>query len=157
VYGGSKRFLAYNRVKKMDLVLGRGKSCFATEVTLLPVHSSSARLYCFWQGRSGLFDGTRAYAQPGGVNRRLMIYAAMIALLLIPSTRIVQLPDTEIVRRGNFVIAGTVDGFLCYGTKVPRSVKCHRAVELTQIGESGMPPGQRDQSEDLPKKQPISR
>jgi hypothetical protein len=84
-----------------------------------------------------------------------MIYAAMIALILIPSTRIVQ-PDKEIVRRGNFVIAGTVEGFLCYGTKVPRSVKCHRAVELTQIGESGMPSGRSDQGEDLPKKQPIS-
>jgi hypothetical protein len=104
-----------------------------------------------------LTNGTRAYAQAGSVNRRLMIYAAMIALILIPSTRIVQLPDKEIVRRGNFVIAGTVDGFLCYGTKVPRSVKCHRAVELTQIGESGMRTGRSDQGEDLPQKQPISR
>jgi hypothetical protein len=85
-----------------------------------------------------------------------MIYAAMIALVLIPSTRVVQLPDKEIVIRGNFVIAGTVDGFLCYGTKVPRSVTCHRAVELKQIGESGTRPGQSDQDEDLPKKQPIS-
>jgi hypothetical protein len=74
-----------------------------------------------------------------------MIYAAMLALLLTPSTRIVQLPDTEIVRRGNFVIAGTVDGFLCYGTKVPRSVKCHRAVELTKIPESVVRPGRSDQ------------
>ena len=96
-------------------------------------------------------------AQLAGVNRRRMIYAVMIALILIPSTRIVQLPDKEIVRRGNFVIAGTVDGFLCYGTKVPRSVKCHRAVELTQIGESGMRTGRSDQGEDLPQKQPISR
>jgi hypothetical protein len=83
-----------------------------------------------------------------------MIYAVMIALLLIPSTSIVQLPDKEIVRRGNFVIAGTVDGFLCYGTKVPRSVECHRAVELTPIG---MRPGGSDRGEDLAKKQPMSR
>jgi hypothetical protein len=81
-----------------------------------------------------------------------MIYAAMLALLLIPSTRIVQLPDTEIVRRGNFVIAGTVDGFLCYGTKVPRSVKCHRAVELTQIPESVVRPGHSDQGEKFSRK-----
>jgi hypothetical protein len=81
----------------------------------------------------------------------MMIWAAMIALMLIPSTRIVQLQDKEIVRRGNFVIAGTVDGFLCYGTKVPLSVKCHRAVGLTQIGDSVMHLGRSDQVEDLPK------
>lgn len=73
-----------------------------------------------------------------------MIYAAILALILTPSipstpsTRLAELPDTEIVRRGNFVIAATLDGFLCYGTKVPRSVSCHRAVELTQIGESAI-------------------
>lgn len=68
--------------------------------------------------------------------RRMMICAFMIALILTPSTKIVQLPDQEIVRRGNFVIAATVDGFLCYGTKVPLSVNCHRAEKPTQIGES---------------------
>ena len=67
-----------------------------------------------------------------------MIYAVIIALILIPSTKIVELPGTEIVRRGNFVIAATVDGFLCYGTKAPRSVRCHRAVQLTQFRESAI-------------------
>lgn len=57
-----------------------------------------------------------------------MVYAVLIALWLLPQTRIVQLPDTEIIRRGNFVVAGTVDGYLCYGTKTPLSVHCHRAV-----------------------------
>jgi hypothetical protein len=65
----------------------------------------------------------------------MMIYAAIIALVLVPFTKIVQLPDKEILRRDNFVIAATVDGFLCYGTKVPLSINCHRAVKLTQIVE----------------------
>lgn len=76
-----------------------------------------------------------------------MIYAAMIALIFMPSTKIVQLPDKEIVRRDNFVIAATVDGFVCYGTKVPLETDCHRAVTLTQI---------EPQAEPLPN-QPISR
>ena len=64
-----------------------------------------------------------------------MIYAAFMALLLIPSTRVVQLPDAEIVRRSNFVIAATIDGFVCYGTKLPRSVRCHRAVRFDELEE----------------------
>ena len=80
-----------------------------------------------------------------------MIYTVIIALILIPSTKIVELPDTEIVRRGNFVIAATVDGFLCYGRKAPRSVRCHRAVQLTQFGECAMLLGRSHQAEDLPK------
>lgn len=67
-----------------------------------------------------------------------MIYTAIIALILIPFTRIVQVPDKEILRRDNLVIAATVDGFLCYGTKEPLSVNCHRAVKLTQIAVSVM-------------------
>ena len=62
-----------------------------------------------------------------------MIYAAFMALLLIPRTRVVQLPDAEIVRRSNFVIAATVDGFVCYGTKLPRAVRCHRAVKFDAL------------------------
>ena len=85
-----------------------------------------------------------------------MICAVMIALILTPSTRTVQLPDKEIVTRDNFVIAATVDGFVCYGTKVPLSVNCHRAAKLTQIGESVIQPGRSHQSEDLPN-EPISR
>jgi hypothetical protein len=51
-----------------------------------------------------------------------------VLFLILFHTRIVQLPDKEIVRRQNFVIAATVDGFLCYGTKEPVTVDCHRAV-----------------------------
>jgi hypothetical protein len=53
-----------------------------------------------------------------------------VFFLILFHTRIVQLPDKEIVRRQNFVIAATVDGFLCYGTKEPLTVDCHRAVAL---------------------------
>ena len=79
-----------------------------------------------------------------------MIYAAIITLILMPSTTVVRLPDTEIVRRGNFVIAATTDGFLCYGTKVPPSVKCHKAVKLPQFGESVMQLGGADEAEESP-------
>ncbi len=85
-----------------------------------------------------------------------MIYAAILALILIPSTRTVQLPDKEIVRRGNFVIAATVDGYLCRGTKVPLSVSCHRAVKAMEIEESGTQPSRRAQAEGSPN-HPISR
>jgi len=64
-----------------------------------------------------------------------MIHAAFVALLLISQTRVVQLPDTEIVRRSNFVIAATVDGFVCYGTKQPLAVRCHRAVRFKEFAE----------------------
>jgi hypothetical protein len=74
----------------------------------------------------------------GGVNRQMTIYGLIIALIVMPSTKTVELPDMEIVRRGNFVIAATVDGFLCYGMKTPRSVSCHRAVQLRQFSESVM-------------------
>ena len=79
-----------------------------------------------------------------------MLYAIAIALTLIPSTKLVELPDTEIVRRGNFVIAATVDGFLCYGTKPPRSVRCHRAVQRTRFDESVLLLGRSHQAELLP-------
>jgi hypothetical protein len=85
-----------------------------------------------------------------------MISALIIALILIPSTTVVELPDTEIVRRGNFVIAATVDGFLCYGTKAPRSVSCHRAVQLTQFGESTMLIGRSYEAEYLPREAGLS-
>jgi hypothetical protein len=85
-----------------------------------------------------------------------MFYAIAIALTLIPSTKIVDLPDAEIVRRGNFVIAATVDGFLCYGTKAPRSVHCHRAVQQTQFDESVMLLGRSHQPEPLPQEACLS-
>lgn len=65
----------------------------------------------------------------------IMIHAALMALLLVPQTRVVQLPDTEIVRRSNFVIAATLDGFVCYGTKEPLAVRCHRAVRFKEFAE----------------------
>jgi len=85
-----------------------------------------------------------------------MIYTVIIALILIPPTKMVEVPDTEIVRRGNSVIAATVDGFLCYGRKAPRSVRCHRAVQLTQFGECAMLLGRSHQAEDLPKEADLS-
>jgi hypothetical protein len=68
----------------------------------------------------------------------------------MPSTTVVQLPDKEIVRRDNFVIAATVDGFLCYGTKLPLSVNCHRAVKLAFMEESVLQPDRSQQAEDSP-------
>jgi hypothetical protein len=56
------------------------------------------------------------------------MYRQIFVFLILFHTKIVQLPDEEIVRRQNFVIAATVDGFLCYGTKEPLTVDCHRAV-----------------------------
>jgi hypothetical protein len=46
------------------------------------------------------------------------------------STKIRQLRDKVILRRGNFVIAATTDGYVCYGTRNPRATNCHRAVTL---------------------------
>lgn len=60
----------------------------------------------------------------------MLIPRLTLALLLLHQTRIVQLPDKEIVRRENFVVAATMDGFICYGTKEPRTVNCHRAIRL---------------------------
>ena len=57
-----------------------------------------------------------------------MIYALLIVLSLSPATKTRQLPDKEILRRGNFVVAATLDGYLCYGTKTPLSAQCLRAV-----------------------------
>ena len=51
-------------------------------------------------------------------------------------TRVRQLPDKTILRRGNFIIAATTDGYLCYGTRTPLAASCHRAVpEVTYAGE----------------------
>ena len=44
--------------------------------------------------------------------------------------------DLTIVRRGDFIIAATTDGYLCYGTRTPLAASCHRAVpEVTYAGE----------------------
>jgi hypothetical protein len=66
---------------------------------------------------------------------------AIVALARTPSTKIVELPDTEILRRGNFVIAATLDGFLCYGTKVPKTVSCNRALTRTEAEQLVTYPG----------------
>ena len=51
-------------------------------------------------------------------------------------TRVRQFPDKVILRRGNFIVAATTDGYLCYGTRTPLAVSCHRAVpEVTYAGE----------------------
>lgn len=63
-----------------------------------------------------------------------MSYSILIALLLIPHTRVAQLSDKEIIRRSNFVVAATVDGYLCYGTKEPQYASCHRAIRSPELG-----------------------
>ena len=51
-------------------------------------------------------------------------------------TRVRQFPEMTIVRRGNFVIGATTDGYLCYGTRTPLATSCHRAVpEVAYAGE----------------------
>ena len=68
------------------------------------------------------------------------IFAGVILIILGAfahcQTRVRQLPDKTILRRGNFIIAATTDGYLCYGTRTPLAVSCHRAVsEVTYAGE----------------------
>jgi hypothetical protein len=51
-------------------------------------------------------------------------------------TRVRQFPDKIILRRGNFVIRATVDGYLCYGTRTPLTASCHKAMpEVLYAGE----------------------
>ena len=58
----------------------------------------------------------------------MLIIAVMISMRAFTQTRLRQLPDTEILRRGNFVIGATIDGYLCYGTHEPLETFCHKAV-----------------------------
>ena len=52
-----------------------------------------------------------------------------LALLFVLSgVHLAGSPETMIVRKDNFVIGATVDGYLCYGTFEPQSVDCHRAI-----------------------------
>ena len=62
-----------------------------------------------------------------------MFYLCFFLSLLLPQSKTVQLPDKVIVRRGNFVVAATLDGYICYGTKEPMAVRCHRAVPLKDL------------------------
>ena len=67
--------------------------------------------------------------------------AVLIIVVLLMATGhcqtcVRQFPEMTIVRRGNFVIGATTDGYLCYGTHTPLAASCHRAVpEVTYAGE----------------------
>lgn len=76
---------------------------------------------------SGNGSGTKA-SDNSAVTRNFMF-----ALLWLLQTITVQLADTEIVRRHNFVVAATTDGYICYGTREPMAVNCHRAVDLRDV------------------------
>ena len=66
----------------------------------------------------------------------VIIIRVMISLRAFAQTRLAAFPDKVILRRGNFIIAATTDGYLCYGTRTPLAVSCHRAVsEVTYAGE----------------------
>ena len=52
-------------------------------------------------------------------------------------TRVRQLPEMTIVRRGNFVIGATTDGYLCYGTHEPLETFCHKAIKLPEVLHAG--------------------
>lgn len=62
-----------------------------------------------------------------------MITRLALALLLTSQSLVVQFRDMVIVRRQNFVVGATVDGYICYGTHEPLTTHCHRAV--ADIGE----------------------
>lgn len=61
----------------------------------------------------------------------VVILAILLGLLVLSGhcqTRVRQFPEMTIVRRGNFVIGATTDGYLCYGTHEPLETFCHKAV-----------------------------
>lgn len=61
----------------------------------------------------------------------VVILAILLGLLVLSGhcqTRVRQFPDKEILRRGNFIIAATTDGYLCYGTRTPLATSCHKAI-----------------------------
>ena len=67
------------------------------------------------------------------LNPRFFWAFLLIVILLVVvtghcQTRVRQFPDKVILRRGNFIIAATTDGYLCYGTRTPLAASCHRAV-----------------------------
>jgi hypothetical protein len=75
------------------------------------------------------------------LNPRFFWAFLLIVILLVVvtghcQTRVRQFPEMTIVRRGNFVIGATTDGYLCYGTRTPLATSCHRAVpEVAYAGE----------------------
>jgi hypothetical protein len=53
-------------------------------------------------------------------------------------TRIFMDRQYEILRRGNDVLAVSVDGYVCFGTDEPRAVDCHRSVPKPEmVGPGG--------------------
>ena len=58
----------------------------------------------------------------------VIIIMVMISLRAFAQTRLAAFSDKVILRRGNFIIAATTDGYLCYGTRTPLAASCHRAV-----------------------------
>ena len=76
------------------------------------------------------------------LNPRFFWAFLLIVILLVVvtghcQTRVRQLPDKVILRRGNFIIAATTDGYLCYGTRTPLAASCHRAVPLPEVPYAG--------------------
>jgi hypothetical protein len=69
----------------------------------------------------------------------VLIITVMVSLRAFTQTRtrVRQLPDMEILRRGNFVIGATIDGYICYGTHEPLETFCHRAIELPEVLHAG--------------------
>jgi hypothetical protein len=61
-----------------------------------------------------------------------LVILIMLSITGHCQTRVRQLPDKTILRRGNFVIAATTDGYLCYGTHDPLETTCHKAVPLPE-------------------------
>ena len=57
-----------------------------------------------------------------------LVILIMLSITGHCQTRVRQFPDKTILRRGNFIIAATTDGYLCYGTRTPLAASCHRAV-----------------------------
>jgi uncharacterized membrane protein YjfL (UPF0719 family) len=73
------------------------------------------------------------------LNPRFFWAFLLIVLLVVITghcqTRVVAFPDKTILRRGNFIIAATTDGYLCYGTHTPLAASCHKAVPLPEVKE----------------------
>ena len=68
-----------------------------------------------------------------------LLFAALYFALCLSvghcQTRVRQFPDKVILRRGNFIIAATTDGYLCYGTRTPLAASCHKAVTQPWSGQ----------------------
>ena len=67
----------------------------------------------------------------------VLLFGAIFFTLLLSlghcQTRVRQFPDLTIIRRGNFIIGATTDGYLCYGTHEPLETSCRRAIKLPEV------------------------